>query len=235
MVAVPPVVAARVPSRASAALSALHDQRAHQAGIAEAHLGLGRMHVDVDLARIERDEQREQRMAVARQIIGIGAAHRAEQKLVAHRPAVDEEILAERIGAGQRRQRGKAFDRNALALGGDLDGIGAEIGAEHVAEPREPPGGAGQRRGKAHRRALLAGEREGDVRPAHGEPAHHLAHRLGLGAVELEEFQPRRRRVEQVAHLDAGALAERRGLQLRLRAGIDLDRSRHAARRRGAW
>ena len=127
------------------------------------------------------------------------------QQLVAHRPAVDEQILAERIGARERRQRGKAFDRDAFAFGRDLDGIGAKIGAEHVAEPGEPPGRAGQRRGKGHRRALLAGEREGDVRPAHGEPAHHLAHGLGLGAVELEEFEPRRRRVKQVAHLDAGA------------------------------
>ena len=124
----------------------MHDQGAHQAGIAKAHLGLGRMHVDVDLARRKRDEQRDQRVAVARQIIGIGGAHRAEQKLVAHRPAVDEQILAERIGARERRQRGKALDRDALAFGRDLDGVGAEVGAEHVAEPREAPGGAGQRR-----------------------------------------------------------------------------------------
>ena len=172
----------------------------------------------------KRDEQRDQRVAVARQIIGIGRAHRADQELVAHRPAVDEQILAERIGPRQRRQRGKALDRDAVAFGRDLDRVGAEVGAEHVAEPGEAPGGAGQRRGKGHRRALLAGEREGDIRPAHGEPAHHLAHRLGLGAVELEKFQPRRRRVEQVAHLDAGAGAERRRLQRRFRAGLDLDR-----------
>ena len=182
------------------------------------------MHVDVDLARIERDEQRQQRMPVARQIIGISAAHRADQKLVAHRPAVDEQILAERIGARQRRQRGKAVDDDALAFGRDLDRVGAEIGAEHVAEPRQPPGRAGQRRGKGHRRALLAGQREGDIGPAHGEPAHHFAHGFGLGAVELEEFQPRRRGVEQIAHLDAGAFAERRGLDRGFGAGIDLDR-----------
>ena len=48
---------------------------------------------------VERDEQRHHRMAVARQIVGIGAAHRAEQQLVAHRPAVDEQILPERVGA----------------------------------------------------------------------------------------------------------------------------------------
>ena len=78
MVALPPVVAARWPSRAQRLLQRAHDERAHQAGVAEAHLGLGRMHVDVDLARIERHEQRDDRMAVARQIVGIGAAHRAD-------------------------------------------------------------------------------------------------------------------------------------------------------------
>ena len=214
----------RASLRGERGLERLHDQRADQSGIAKAHFGLGRMNVDVDLARIERDEQRHQRMTVARQIIGVSPAHRADQKLVAHRPAVDEQILAERIGARERRQRGEAFDGDAVALGDDLHGVGAKFGAKHVAEPREPPGRAGQRRGKAHRRALLAGERESDVRPAHGEPPHHLAHRFGLGAVEFEEFQPRRRGVEQIAHFDAGALPQRRWLYFGFRPGIDFDR-----------
>ena len=224
MVALPPVVAARPPSRASACFERMHDQRAHQAGIAKTHFGFGRMHVDVDLARRERDEQSDQRMAVARQIIGVGRAHRADQELVADRPAVDEKILAERVGAGQRRQRRVAGDGDAVALRRDLDRVGAEIGAEQIAKARETPGRAGERRGKADRRALFAGEREGDIRPAHGEPAHHLAHRFGLGAVELEELQPRRRGVEEIAHLDAGALPERGGLERGLRAGVDFDR-----------
>ena len=137
MVALPPVVAARWPSRASASFSARTISPRTSAAVAEAHFGLGRMHVDVDLARIERDEQRQQRMAVARQIIGIGAAHRADQQLVAHRAAVDEQILPERVGARQRRQPGKALDAHALALGVDGDRIGAEIRAQHVAEPRQ--------------------------------------------------------------------------------------------------
>ena len=87
-------------------------------------------------------------MTVARQIVGIGGAHGAEQELVAHRPAVDEKILAERVGARERRQRRKALDHHAFAFGGDLDRVGAEVGAEHVAEPGQTAGGAGQRRGK---------------------------------------------------------------------------------------
>ena len=120
----------------------MHDQCAHQAGIAEAHFGFRRMHIGVDLARAERHEQRHHGMAVARQIVGIGGAHRAEDQLVAHGPAVDEEILPERIRPRQRRRGGKALDRHALPLGADVDRRAAEIGAENVAEACELAGSA---------------------------------------------------------------------------------------------
>ena len=91
-------------------LESAHDQRAHEAAVTEPHLGLGRVDVDVDLTRIKRDEQRQDRLAVARQIVRVGAAHRAKEELVAHRTAVDEEVLPERVGARERRQRRVALD-----------------------------------------------------------------------------------------------------------------------------
>ena len=106
----------------------------------------------------------------------------------------------------------------------ELDRVGAEFGAEHVGEPRQPAGGAGQCGRPGDRRAIVARQGERHVGPAHRQPPHHLAHRLGLGAVALEELQPRRRGVEQVPDLDPGATAERRGLDLGLVAGIDNDR-----------
>ncbi len=54
-------------------------QPAHQAGIAEAHLELGRMHVDVELAGRELQEERRDGKAVARQHVGIGGAQRARR------------------------------------------------------------------------------------------------------------------------------------------------------------
>jgi len=177
------------------------------------------VHVGVDLACVERHEQSQQRIAVARQIIGIGAAHCADQKLVAHRTAVDEEILSERIGARQRRQSGKAFDPHALALGIDGNRIGAEIRTQHIAQPRQFV----IRRSPSDRRAFLAGEGEGDIRPAHGQTPHHFAHRFSFAAVGLEELQPGRRGIKQIAHLDAGALPERRRLDVGFLAGIDGD------------
>ncbi len=64
-------------------------------------------------------------------------------------------------------------------------------------------------------RALLARQREGDIGPAHRQPPHHFAHGVAFGALALHEFQARRRCVEQVAHLDAGAGIQRRRRWLR--------------------
>ena len=66
------------------------------------------------------EEQRHHRVAIARQKILIRATHRAGEQLVAHRPAVDEEILVARRGAVERRQAGKAGQTKAFARGVDL-------------------------------------------------------------------------------------------------------------------
>ena len=202
----------------------MHDQGADQPGIAEPHFGLGGMHIGIDALRIERHEQRHHRMAVARQIIGIGRAHRAENKLVAHRPAVDEQILAKRVRPRQRRRGSKALDHDAFALGAHLNGAAAKIRPQNIAKPCQPAARARQRRGPSDGRALLAGQREGDVRPRHCEPAHHLADGFGLGAVGLEKFQARRRRIKEIADFDAGALRQCRRHDRRFHAGFDRQR-----------
>ncbi len=102
-------------------------------------LGFRGMHVDVDLARGQRDKQRDHRVPVTRQIVRIGRTHDADQELVAHRPAVDEEILPERIGARERRQSGEAFDRHAVALAHDFDRVGAKLIPENVGKPHKLP------------------------------------------------------------------------------------------------
>src|SRR5437660_1430263 len=76
-----------------------HQQRAHSARLSKAHLGLGRMYVDIDLARVKRHEQRNDGMAIARKVISIGGAHDSRDELVAYGPAVDEKVLAERVGS----------------------------------------------------------------------------------------------------------------------------------------
>src|ERR1700693_1796199 len=59
------------------------------------------------------------------------------------------------------------------------------------------------------------------MRAAHREPAHHRAAGFAFGAVALEELEPGRRGVEQVAHLDPGSLAQRRRLDLAFLATVD--------------
>ena len=66
------------------------------------------------------------------------------------------------------------------------------------------------------------------------QPPHHLGHGTRLGAVGAQEFQPRRRGEEEVAHLDlraAAAACRRRLAQLRR---LPPRSPRRAPRRRGA-
>ena len=110
------------------------DQAAHQPGIAEAHFGLRRMHIHVDKRRIAIEKQRQRRMAVAREIIGIGAAHRADQQPVAHRPAVDDEKLHRRIRPVVSGQPRESRDAHAFACGFDRRGVVLEVTAH---DPRK--------------------------------------------------------------------------------------------------
>ena len=133
------------------------DQTAHQCGVAEPYLGLGRMNIDVDLLRWPIDEQRDHRVAVAGEHILVGAADRTDQQLVAHRPPIDDEILVARRGAVERRQSNQPGQPKAAPLGVDLDRILGEIAPQQ----RREPGAAGDRRfavagrGEPQQHALL--------------------------------------------------------------------------------
>ncbi len=137
------------------------DQPAHQARIAEAHIRFRRMHVDIDQSRIERQRQHGHRIASGRDRLGIGAADRRQDQLVLHRAAVDEGILMRRVAAVEGRHAGKAGERDALALGVELDRIVAEFLAEHLRHAGEMVV-AGRR--KFERRAVGAGQHEAHAR-----------------------------------------------------------------------
>ncbi len=205
------------------------DQPAHQAGVAEAHLGLRRMDIDVDQLGRHLEEQRHHGMAVARQEILIGAAHGALQQPVAHRAAVDEEILILRGAARIGRQGGEAGQRQALALRLDGQGIVAEFAAHDGGEPLQPAGrrvaAVERQRRDAERDLALAvgGEMEGDLRMGHGEAVDRVLRMHQLGARRLHELEPRRGGEEQVAHLDAGALGMGGRLRRAFASGVDRD------------
>src|SRR5690606_27711228 len=111
------------------------EQGADGSGAAEAHLGLRRVHVDVHLARIEIDENGEQRLPAARHEVRIGRTNSADEQLVAYGPAVDEQELLARVRPVQGGQAGKARYANAFLLACDLERIVDEGAAHHLPEP----------------------------------------------------------------------------------------------------
>ena len=145
--ATPLAAEARWPAACSAAAKRIDQQRPHTARVAEAHLDLRRVHVDVDLLRRQRHEQRQQRMATTRDEIAVGGAHGADQQLVLHRPAVDEQELLRRVGPVQRRQAGKSQYRYVLALARDRHGVVHEFAAHDAAEALQQGVGAAASRG----------------------------------------------------------------------------------------
>src|ERR1700730_12762915 len=119
------------------------------------------MDVDVDLARIE--EEGDDRVAVAFQQVGIGGADRAEEELVAHRPAVDEEKLRQAVGTAIGREAGETLQSDAFARRIDRKRVAAEAGADERGEADEPAILAARGGGLA-RRPVAADQREADAR-----------------------------------------------------------------------
>ena len=162
------------------------DQKpAHEAGIAKPHFGLGRMHIDIDLARIAPNKQDECRMAALRQIIHVGRAHGAGQKLVADRPPVDEEILRLRIRLVPGRKPGIAFERDPFPCRVDAERIGAKLLANDIGQPREQGVVALGPREIIEARGLRAGKSEANLLVRHREALHGIGAGAGLRAVAL--------------------------------------------------
>ena len=91
--------------------------------------------------------------------------------------------------------------------------------------PRIGAGEIALRRIEAQQHAVLvADDGEGDRGIGHGETLHGVHRLVALAAHRLHEFEARRRRIEEVAHLDARAGRMRRGLRRRLDAAVDGER-----------
>ena len=165
-------------------------------------------------------------MAVVRQEILVGAAHRAGQELVAHRARIDEEILVARGGAVQGRKPGESGEDEAVALGGNLERVRGELVAEDRGQPRAPRQfGRPLLRLQAHMRAIVVardGERDRGI--CHREAQHRVQRLLALGSGRFQELEPGGRREEQVAHLDQRAARERSRDGRALGAALDRER-----------
>ena len=183
-----------------------NDQRPHAAGIAKANLRLGGMNVDVDVGRRDVEKQRKKRRAPARDEIAVSGANGADQELVLHRTAVDEQELLRAIGPVKRREASETEDahrgRRTIAGARDFKRVVHELAAHDGADPFEPSG----RRTVALRedgRFLLARlQREADVGMRHRQPPDDIGDGHGLGALGLQKLETRRRRGKEIAYLD---------------------------------
>ena len=91
----------------------------HGRRVAEAHLGLGRVHVGVHQRRVDGQEQRKYRIAFAVQAVAVGLADGLGQHAVTHEAAVDEQVLPVRTGAGGIGCAQQALQRQRTGLGRD--------------------------------------------------------------------------------------------------------------------
>ena len=114
------------------------------------------------------------------------------QQLVLHRAAVDEEILLGGIGAVQVGSPAKPETRTRLARAGDGKRVAHELAAHDATEPLQQP-----MRAVSLVRIAASPVRSPVVsvkptsRMRHGKALHDLGDGLVLGALGLQELEPR--------------------------------------------
>ena len=208
---------------AQALLDRADDEAAHEARIAKAHLGLGRVHVDVDLARFAFDEEGDDRVPVGGQEIEVGPAQRAGERLVAHGAAVDEDELLARVRTAIGRQADPAQELDAVAARIEFERICGEVVAQRLAQPLGAARFARAASRPVKARADVAREREARLGRGHRQPLDDVGYGYRLGPVGFQELEPRRRRGEEIARLDPRARRCGAGLDRALDPVLDDD------------
>ena len=181
------------------------DHAADQLRVTKAHLGLGRMDIDIDLAARDVEEQRDHRMTIAREQVGIGTTQRADEQPVLHRATVDEQILMVGDAAIVGRQADHPADMDVAAVEIDPDAVRGQIAL-------------GQRGDAAQlilpalhieRAAPVVLDDETDIGPRHREPLHHVEASRIFAARAAQEFAAGGNAREQIFNDDAGAVRQR--------------------------
>ena len=86
----------------------------HGTLIAEAHLVLGRVHIDVNALGLDIEEQDIGWMAAMVKHVGKGLSHGVRYRTIPDCTTVDEKILHVRLGAREGRRRHPTAELNAL-------------------------------------------------------------------------------------------------------------------------
>ena len=178
-----------------------HDQPANQRRVAKPYLGLGGMDVYIDQTVRHIEEQRDQRMAVTREHIGIGATDRPDQQPVLDRPAIDEQILVIRDAPVESRQAGDAAQHQPLPR----DIHGHAIIGKRMIDQRGNPGGLVVGSRDVQRRPPIMDDRKSNVRPGHRQPADDIQTGGIFGPCASQELAPGGNALEQAIDPDARA------------------------------
>ncbi len=206
------------------------DEAAHAGRVAEAQLGLRRVHVHVDLLGGQVERQRHHRIATGGDHLAIADAHGGAQQRIGDWPAVHHQMQLRRAGAGQAGQRREAGQPEPAALGGHGNERGGGLGAE-----QRGGAGAGVLGGDVEGEAAVALQADGDMRRGQRQAAHGDHRLLGLDPRRFQEFAPRRGGEEQVGddHARAGRTGGRGHFGVEPPRDADRVRVRRARRARG--
>jgi hypothetical protein len=193
------------------------------ARIAKPHFELGRMCVDIDHGRSERQIQDVCRIAPVEQHIAISQTHSVHQQPVADAAAVYKPELLIRGTSRSRRQSQPAADPYGPCRMLERQRLLQEIVADDGAHPclDRLQGGIGGLRVKHD--PLAIAQLKTDVRARQGQALDQAHDMTGLGHVAAYELASRRNVEEQVAHFDGGAHHMRRGTHVRAGAAFGLD------------
>ncbi len=186
------------PALDDAAPQPVDEQGTDLTRLPEANLRLGRVHVDVDAVGRHVQPQHHHRMTVGGEHGTVGGAYHPAQLPVADRAAVDEQELAQAVGAVIGRQARPTVQHQTVAFAPDFPAVGGEVGAHDVAHAVAGVAAPGQ--GESAPGIVLHVETHRRVRQR--EAANNIEAGAGLGLLALEKLEPGRNGVEQVADLD---------------------------------
>jgi hypothetical protein len=195
------------------------DETIEPGWIAEPHLHLRRMDIDVDEVGGDLEAEEDDRLPACEEDAAVAFLDGMEDRTVAERAARHEQVLELRPCHVVLGATDEPLDRDQVVGGFDLDEPGREGGTEKVADPRPPPVGPRQ---VVHPAAIVI------ERHRHGLMGQRRAHE-GLRCVRplrrrcAEERAAGRHLREQLVDLDGGADGASFRRHLPHHAGIDLE------------
>ena len=194
-------------ARRERALERMPHELVHGPRVAKAHLDLGRMHVHIDRARVEIEEQEIGGLPLAVQELGVAFAHRVGEHAVAHVASVHEEVLAIASRLRRLRRAGEPAQAHAARRGLDRHRRLGELAPEERQRPL-----AQRIASHVAARPPVMAQRKGDLRLRERQAPEHLVAMAEFGRLALQELAPRRRVEVEVAHRHRRARRARRGL-----------------------